>query len=56
LSTPIEAFERIHNIVFPYHKIDGFEHRLEAVEQKLRAAGYVVKEGGIGRIMRATRW
>jgi FkbM family methyltransferase len=55
LSTPIEVFERIHNVVFEYHEIDGLENKLEAVEQKLRAAGYSVKEAGIGCIMRATR-
>jgi FkbM family methyltransferase len=43
LSAPLEALEKIENIVFEYHEIENFEAKLEAVQDKLKAAGYQLK-------------
>jgi FkbM family methyltransferase len=43
LNTPSHTFDRIKNIVFEYHQIDDFQRKLEAVKNKLGAAGYWLK-------------
>jgi len=53
LSSPIELFKRIRNIAMEYHKIEGFERKLNAVQTRLRNAGYAVKIRG--DIMLASR-
>lgn len=45
-STPAEVFDRILNIVFEYHEIDGFRARLEAVKHRLVEHGYCLKTRG----------
>ena len=46
LTTPIEVFSRIRNIVFEYHEIDGFQAKLVAVKQRLCDIGYSLKTHG----------
>jgi FkbM family methyltransferase len=55
LSTPLEVFERIENIVFEYHDIDGFECKLDAAKDRLRSAGFAVKEHAFARMVTAIR-
>jgi FkbM family methyltransferase len=43
LSVPLEVLEKIENIVFEYHEIENFEAKLEAVQSKLKAAGFRLK-------------
>ncbi len=45
-TTPSEVFNRIRNIVFEYHEIDGFETKLEAVKQRLCEEGFSLKTRG----------
>jgi FkbM family methyltransferase len=45
-STPAEVFDRILNIVFEYHEIDGFQARLEAVKHRLVDNGFCLKTRG----------
>lgn len=45
-TTPAEVFDRIRNVVFEYHEIDGFEAKLTAVKQKLCDAGFSLKARG----------
>jgi FkbM family methyltransferase len=45
-ATPTEVLHRIRNIVFEYHEIEGFEVKLEAVKQRLRHEGYLLKTHG----------
>jgi FkbM family methyltransferase len=40
-----EIFDRIQNIVFEYHRVDGFEEKLQLVLTRLESAGYAVRVG-----------
>jgi FkbM family methyltransferase len=42
-DVPRSVLDRIHNIVFEYHRIDGFERRLERVLNDLRRAGFTLR-------------
>ncbi len=42
-ETPDAVFDRIGNIAFEYHTIDGYEPRLERVMSRLSSAGYVTR-------------
>jgi len=42
-SVPVDLFRRIKNIVFEYHKIEGFKAKLDRVLNRLRSAGYTIK-------------
>lgn len=46
LSTPCTVLERIRNLVFEYHEIDGFEEKLTAVKEKLYEAGFSLRTCG----------
>lgn len=46
LQAPSETLKRIHNIVFEYHAIEGFQDKLEAVNQRLRREGYTLNTRG----------
>ena len=46
LTTPTEVFNRIRNIVFEFHEIEGFEAKLAAVKQRLWGEGYFLKTHG----------
>ena len=47
-AIPDHLFNRIENIVFEYHRIDGFETKLDKILGRLRSAGYALyKDGGI---------
>jgi FkbM family methyltransferase len=39
-ATPDHIFNRIHNIVFEYHRMDGYQQKLDRVLARLKAAGY----------------
>jgi FkbM family methyltransferase len=45
-STPADVFNRIQNIVFEYHQIDGVWAKLESVRQRLRREGYALHMRG----------
>ena len=45
-TTPTEVFDRIRNVVFEYHEIDGFKAKLTAVKQKLCDEGFSLKARG----------
>lgn len=51
--TPNECYDRIGSIVYEWHKTPGWESKLEAVERKLRMAGFTVTR--IGQLEYATR-
>jgi len=38
-----ETYRRIRNIVFEYHKVDGFKEKFELVLSRLRSAGYTLR-------------
>lgn len=42
-SAPDDVFERIHNIAFEYHEVDGFESKLRHVLSRLSSAGYAIR-------------
>lgn len=42
-SVPADLFGRIQNIVFEYHKIEGFETKLKGILNRLRSADYTLK-------------
>ncbi len=42
-STPAATYDRINSIVYEWHRIDGWEHKLEAMEHRLRSAGFTIK-------------
>jgi FkbM family methyltransferase len=42
-DAPHETLERIRNIVFEYHRIDGFERKLQRVLDGLRRAGFTLR-------------
>jgi FkbM family methyltransferase len=42
-GTPLSVYQRICNIVFEYHRINGFRPRLEEVVAGMRRAGYAVR-------------
>lgn len=44
-STPADVFNRVRNIVFEYHDIDGTWAKLESVKQRLRREGYALHMG-----------
>lgn len=46
MTMPTELFNRIRNIVFECHEIDGFEAKLKIVKQRLRDEGYSLKTHG----------
>ena len=52
-STPTEVFDRVRNIVFEYHEIEGFQTRLEAAKRRLVDHGYCLKTRG--SLVSATR-
>ena len=39
-AVPDRVFDRIRNIVFEYHRVDGFEAKLARVLSRLKSAGY----------------
>jgi FkbM family methyltransferase len=41
-----ETLGRIKNIVFEYHRVDGFEKRLHCVLDRLKSAGYTLRVDG----------
>lgn len=45
-AVPDHLFARIRNIVFEYHRIDGFEAKLDHVLNRLAAAGYALLTDG----------
>jgi FkbM family methyltransferase len=45
-STPTDVLNRIRNIVFEYHQIDGGWARLENVKRRLRREGYALRTHG----------
>ncbi len=45
-SVPADLFGRIKNIVFEYHKIEGFETKLEGILNRLRSADYTLQVDG----------
>ena len=45
-AVPDHLFDRIENIVFEYHRIDGFETRLDRILKRLTSAGYALREDG----------
>ena len=48
------TYSRIRNIVFEYHRVDGFKDKLELVLKRLRSAGYTLRlDGGIAYAYRA---
>ena len=46
LGAPDDLFQRIRNIVFECHEIEGFEAQLKAVKERLGRAGYSLKTRG----------
>ena len=40
-----ETYSRIRNIVFEYHKVDGFKEKFELVLSRLRSVGYILRVG-----------
>ena len=47
-AIPDRLFKRIENIVFEYHRIEGFETKLDRILGQLRSAGYTLhKDAGI---------
>lgn len=52
-TTPKESFDRIISVVYEWHKIPGWELKLEAVERKLREVGFRVER--VGQLGYATR-
>jgi FkbM family methyltransferase len=44
LAVPDHLFNRIRNIVFEYHRIDGFEMKLDRVLNRLQSAGYALQK------------
>jgi FkbM family methyltransferase len=52
-SAPDHVFAGIHNIVFEYHPIEGYEPRLKAIEDRLVSLGYRVHRHG--SLVRARR-
>lgn len=46
LTAPNECYDRIASIVYEWHKIPGWESKLEAAEKKLRAVGFTVTRSG----------
>ena len=45
-SAPDHVFAGIHNIVFEYHPIQGYEPRLRVIEDRLISLGYRVHRHG----------
>jgi hypothetical protein len=45
-NTPDEVFDRVENIAFEYHEVDGYEARLEQVLDQLSSVGYRLYEDG----------
>jgi FkbM family methyltransferase len=43
-GTPDAAFDRIDNIVFEYHAIDGYRPKLDRVMSRLTSAGYALRD------------
>lgn len=43
-AVPGNVFNRIRSIVFEYHRIDGYEMKLNRVLDRLQAAGYTVRK------------
>jgi FkbM family methyltransferase len=52
-ATPDDVLDRIENIAFEYHEIDGFEPKLDQVLNRLSSAGFRLKEDG--KIVSAVR-
>ncbi|MGH9031121.1 MAG: FkbM family methyltransferase [Acidimicrobiia bacterium] len=52
-STPDTVLDRVENIAFEYHEIDGYEPKLEHVLNRLSSAGYRLHEEG--KIVSAAR-
>ena len=42
-SVPDRVFDRIRNIVFEYHRVEGFEEKLARVLSRLESAGYALR-------------
>jgi hypothetical protein len=45
-ATPNEWYDRIVSIVYEWHKIPGWESKMEAAERKLRTVGFTVTRNG----------
>jgi FkbM family methyltransferase len=43
-AAPDDVFERIGNIVFEYHAIDGYRSKLDRVMSRLASAGYALRD------------
>ena len=43
---PDRVFDRIRNIVFEYHRVEGFEAKLAHILSRLETAGYAVRKDG----------
>jgi FkbM family methyltransferase len=52
-ATPDEVYDRIDQIVFEFHKVDGYEAKLARVVEKLERVGYTLTRAGM--LMYATR-
>jgi FkbM family methyltransferase len=52
-STPAAILDRVGNIAFEYHEIDGYEPKLEQVLNQLSSAGFRLREEG--KIVSASR-
>ena len=55
LNMPDWIYERIRNIVFEYHRIDGFHELSGELMGKLKTFGYSVRKGSGDRILIAQR-
>jgi FkbM family methyltransferase len=45
-TVPDHVLNRIGNIVFEYHRVDGFETKLDRVFNRLRSAGFTLRKDG----------
>ncbi|MCL4806240.1 MAG: FkbM family methyltransferase [Thermoanaerobaculia bacterium] len=52
-SLPDRVLDRIGSIVFEYHRVDGYEEKLDLVLDRLRSAGYALARDG--KIVSASR-
>jgi FkbM family methyltransferase len=45
-NTPDEVLDRVENIAFEYHEVDGYESKLDRVLNRLSSAGFKLREEG----------
>ena len=55
LGAPPETFEKIRNIVFEYHEIDGWQQNLHRLNHRLESLGYAVIQDPQLHIVSAVR-